>query len=706
MSAKQRMEKYLDINLPEEILLFRVSMVLSLLGCSFIMLLTLLLRMSGYVTGILFAGALLAATAIYAERVTARIYLISGAYLFVMFFILLPLMSIYVPYAIYDFPVYFLTGIVHIAFLFKKKWAIIFVMANSVIDLLCIYNMLENDSITAASQTVSTQYYIILFCRIIMALFIMGTVCGVLTSYRSRVLRREIKKSIDMEKQAEQLSYAKNMFLVNVSHEIRTPLNAILGVTELLLDQDVDDRIKDSAFHISNSSKALLSITNELMDFSRLDDIDPVITNKPYYIGDICNELINVISVRFADNKTELFTDIAPDIPEQLIGDALMIRQIMLSIMVGVVKSLQSGKVCLFMRKEDSDEDQIRLFVEVLAEGTFRYSYQKALYQEDDMDDIGEEPVLPLPCRLVQLMDSEIHMEEESHQRRYFFDVLQGYLPGKTMGEKPEAENIRILFYENTLLQGTMFAKTLRDMDIEFCQAFSDEMFLEACVDPGYTHIMVASEQYIGLKEQLETLLKPQSIILIGSDAMISDEALVRTTFARPVNCLNLDALLNGRQNGMIRQIRYKGEFICPDAHVMVVDDNIINLEVATSFLRRYQAQVSVAESGKVCLKMLQKEPVDLILLDYMMPEMDGIDTLKHIRALGDPKLESVPIVALTANAVSGAREMFLEAGFTEYLSKPIEKDRFEKVLRSCLSKDKIIYTTDNANGEKDGQTA
>ena len=127
----------------------------------------------------------------------------------------------------------------------------------------------------------------------------------------------------------------------------------------------------------------------------------------------------------------------------------------------------------------------------------------------------------------------------------------------------------------------------------------------------------------------------------------------------------------------------------------MVVDDNIINLEVATSMLSRYQAKVTVAASGKECLKMLKTEPVDLIFLDYMMPEMDGIDTLKNIRALGDPKLETVPVVALTANAVSGAREMFLEAGFDEYISKPIEREMFEMVIRSSLPEDMIVYITD-----------
>lgn len=127
----------------------------------------------------------------------------------------------------------------------------------------------------------------------------------------------------------------------------------------------------------------------------------------------------------------------------------------------------------------------------------------------------------------------------------------------------------------------------------------------------------------------------------------------------------------------------------------MVVDDNMINLEVASGILKKYEAQVVLAASGKECLNYLQDESVDYIFLDYMMPEMDGIDTLKNIRALPNPELKQVPIVALTANAVSGAREMFLEAGFDEYISKPIELHTFERVLRELLDKDKIIYIAD-----------
>lgn len=698
MTAKQRLEKYIDIELPAEELLFHVAMLLSFVECSGIVFFTLLLRLDICVPLLMAAGIVVTVIAMYMEGQTGRIREISMGYLCAMHFIIVPLTSLHVPYAVYDFPVYFLTGITFTAILLKKRWAAVFIVVDTVIDLACINHMIQTVSASEVIWSENAPYRMILLIRIIVALFLTGTVCGVLVSYRNRILHREVDRSTKMEQQAEQLSYAKNMFLVNVSHEIRTPLNAILGITELLLDLDVEDSVKENAFHMANSSKALLSITNELMDFSKLDDSDLSVADRPYYIGDIFDELVNVVSVRFADHKIELYVNIDPDIPAQLCGDVTIVRQVLLNVALGIMKSIDSGEVYMNIRKEDAAEQEIRLFVEVCAEGAFQYSYRNWLYREQVPEPDCDEMIMPLPNRLIEVMGGELHMEEDATKRIYSFNIRQGYQKKTPLVERPLAGEPRVLFYENTARQGDMLAGALQAMGVDFYQAPDDESFLAACVDQSYTHIMIAVERYSSIKGRVAGLLNPQSLILIGSNVLAYEDALIRITFDRPVNCLNLDALLTGRQNSTIRHIGYRGGFICPDARVMVVDDNIVNLEVATSLLKRYQAQVSVAASGRECLKMLRQEPVDFIFLDYMMPEMDGIDTLKNIRALKEPELDRVPIVALTANAVSGAREMFLEAGFDEYISKPIERDKFEKILRSYLPKEKVIYTSDKAD--------
>ena len=697
MSARERLDKYLDMELPEERLLFHVSMLLGLGICLFNEFVALFFRMDPTVMLFLLLGAAVTLAAMYAESRTDKTGYIAAAYLVLIYFIMLPWMAWHVPYAICDFPFYYFTGIAFIMVLFEKKQAVFLAAADSVVILISVYYMTLQASESAAAGPVGERSSVILFFRVLFAMFIMVSVYGVLILYRSRILNRQIQKSAEVEHRAEQLSYAKDMFLVNVSHEIRTPLNAILGVTELMLDQDMDERLKENAYQMSRSSKALLSITNELMDFSKLDRGGSVFTDRQYSLGSICDELINMISVRFADYEAGLYADIAPDIPEQLVGDGDVVRQIMMEVLSGVIKSVEIGEVNLKIYKEDAGKDQIRLCVEINARGRFRHSYRQWLYDSvrEETDSPDEEEAVPLPCRLVQLMQGEMDMAETGDVRKYSFRVLQGFVRGETLASKP-SDPVRVLCYENTDKRSDALVSALRNMKVDYFRAFDDETFFRQCADTDYTHIMIAAELYTELKDELGRRMAPQSLILIGGGMPAYDDALVKTTIDRPVSCLNLDALMNGRQSSTIRYLSYNGGFVCPDADIMVVDDNVVNLEVAASILNRYQAKVSVAASGRECLGLLERRhPVDLILLDYMMPEMDGIDTLKNIRAMDDPAAKTVPVVALTANAVSGAREMFMNAGFDEYISKPIEREKLEKILREWLPSDKVVYIAD-----------
>ncbi len=134
-----------------------------------------------------------------------------------------------------------------------------------------------------------------------------------------------------------------------------------------------------------------------------------------------------------------------------------------------------------------------------------------------------------------------------------------------------------------------------------------------------------------------------------------------------------------------------KGGFTCPRANILVVDDNYTNLNVARAILEKYGANVTTALSGKDCLRILKDQDMDMIFLDYMMPEMNGIDTLENIRKMPGSKYASMPVIALTANVVSGAREMFLEAGFDDFMAKPISIDKMEKVLRKYLRRELLV---------------
>jgi CheY-like chemotaxis protein len=615
-------------------------------------------------------------------------------YLFVSLFVIVPYLSTQSENALFDYPIYFLSGIVITVLLLHGKWAWIFLVGELAVDFWCLQSM--SAKMTATMQTQGKILYdSVLYYRIISAILVTGVCMGGLLAYRNRILQQEIRKCAEMERKAEQTNYAKDMFLVNVSHEIRTPLNAILGTTELLFDlEQADDRVKENAFSISKASKALLFITNDLMNFSKIDYDNIQLNNDGYYMAEMLDDLINVLTIRFVDNKIELYTYIDKEIPAKLYGDSAKLEQILLTMMSGVIQTMESGMVIFSIEADTMEERQLTLAVEIRASGAFRCSFQQLLqtdHVEEEPNHLGYSKLV----YLIEAMQGSLAVEENGWERKYRFHVVQE-CERRTPLISEGVTDCSILFFENSEMEGNVLAKVLKDMNIRFTQVTHNDAFYEECVKECYTHVLLAAERYDGVKETVGELLPPQSLILISPTLFYCEDSLIRTTFARPVNCLSIDALLSDKKSNAIWHTIYHGGFICPDAKIMVVDDNMINLEVASGILKKYQAQVVLATSGKECLCYLEENRVDFIFLDYMMPEMDGIDTLKNIRELHEKTGEKVPVVALTANAVSGAREMFLSAGFDEYISKPIELEKFERVLRELLDKDKIIFLADH----------
>ena len=681
------LRKYISDELRVECRSFRISMVLGLGELILMSMISVLLRMDAVISVLLLAATALTVAAIVLEKRYGHREVLSNIYMGIVYLGIVPALSQLVPNAIYDFSLYFVTGIIIAAVLFKGRQALLFILAELAMDVLCLYRMVELTTGAYTDFNEFQSYNATLYARIILSLVITGSVCGILITYRNKILRKEMRNCAEMEQQAEQVNYAKDMFLVNVSHEIRTPLNAIMGTAEMLLDSDAAENVRESAMHINNSSKALLSITNDLMSFSRLDYENMKVEKTDYSIRFFMEDMINMLSVQLADNRIESFVHIDPELPEDLVGDPTLIKQAVMGLVTGVVRSMQEGTVTFCIDGRKNGDGTIQLSTVIHAKGAFQHFYKELIYAREISRDNKE----PLVERIVQVLGGTLTIEENPKQRMYEFSVSQEYRSEKKIVGKYEP-GLNVLYFENSRTQADFMGEVLRRMGVSFHAVSTNEEFVRECTNKDYRYIMIAAERYEGLRERLTALMPPQSLILISPDMLSYDDDLIRMTFSRPVNCISLDALFANRSNSAIIKVGYHGNFECPDARVMVVDDNLINLEVAGGILSRYKAQVLVASSGAECLNTLAHDKVDLIFLDYMMPEMDGIDTLKNIRAMDRREMKELPVIALTANAVSGAREMFLEAGFDEYISKPIELDKFEKLLRKYLPQEKILF--------------
>ncbi len=388
--------------------------------------------------------------------------------------------------------------------------------------------------------------------------------------------------------EARKANQAKTTFLANMSHEIRTPINAILGMDELILREDTDDRVKEYARGIKSAGTALLEIISDVLDFSKIEQGKMEIVNAEYDSRHLINSIIPMIAVK-ADEKGLYFEKaISADLPSRFIGDEGRVREVMINLLSNAVKYTNSGSVTLAVKHESIDEDQAFLCISVSDTGIgIKESDREKLFRHFERLDLnktrsveGTGLGLAITANLVRLMDGSIECES-------------------VYGE------------------GTEFS-------VRIPQLVSDPA--------------------------------PVGDIQSHSDDRVSEE-----TEKEPAD-------LSG-------------------VKVLIVDDNELNLKVARGLLDILNVTTTTCMSGAETLDLITKERFDVIFLDHMMPEMDGIETLEKAGTLEGNLNTDTPYIALTANAIAGAKEMYMEKGFSAYLSKPMSIDDLADVISSCLGR-------------------
>ena len=696
----QAVGKYLgkDIPMKERILYLATFMsgVASLLFVS----IGVLMHVSPLTACIFFSISLISTAIFFLNRKFHKYEILSHVFLAYCNLIALPLIMILSEKNTLEIPIYFLVGLTFSLVLLEGLSRIVFFSSIVVVDLVCAYYCFI---IRVRTESYSGATELLDYFRISLAIVVTGVICGVLISYRNHLLDNELERQQEANANAERVSYAKDMFLVNVSHEVRTPLNAILGTTELLIDSDCGNHIKEMAYNISNSSHALLSITSNLLDFSKMNLEDAMkINNDKYDIAIMLNDIINLISVRLLDSNVEFFVDINPNLPKYLVGDGGKIRQIIINILSNAVKYTPKGYMALKVDFEYEGQENIHLKIEVkdTGIGIKEDAIEKIFVpynrsgEETDQYIEGNGLGLALCRKLTTAMGGTISAESVYGEGSTFhFEVMQKlevpYVGGIVGGINDDGASV--CYYCTNDSDNNETQKILDSMEISASKAASLEDFTEKCKESDYDYYITDTHGYETIKDYLvESGIEWKKFVVIsGCNYSYSGEPF-ENVLTKPVNCLNFTDLLNHTQNFAVRKQAYEGGFSIPNATVLIVDDNLVNLDVAANLLAKYYPRVITAASGKEGLITLQSEQVDIVYLDYMMPGMDGIDTLKEIRKLENGKYKALPVIALTANVVSGAREMFLREGFDDYLSKPIETDRLAKTLRDHLPSELI----------------
>ena len=391
---------------------------------------------------------------------------------------------------------------------------------------------------------------------------------------------------------ADSANEAKSRFLANMSHEIRTPINAVIGMDEMILRESSEKTIRSYAADIMSAGKTLLSLINDILDLSKVEEGKMEIIPVRYDLSSLIGDLVNMIRDRAEKKGLKLNVSVDEHIPHLLVGDEIRVRQCAMNILTNAVKYTEKGEVTLKISYEKKDDTHIFLGVSV--------------------------------------EDTGIGMKAE--------DMEKLFRPYERIEEK-----------RNRRIEGT-------GLGMSITRQLLDLMGSELKVSSEYGKGSVFS---FSVEQEVSTWEE------IG----------------------NFTEKLESRSD---TSYEYHELFHAPTARIMVVDDTEMNLTVIKSLLKRTEIQIDTAASGKEALSLADSNSYDAVFIDHMMPDMDGIETLHRLR--DKDNFSRIPAVALTANAVSGAREMYLNAGFTDYLSKPIDGEALEKMLARLLPEEKVSH--------------
>ncbi|MCM1157705.1 MAG: ATP-binding protein [Bacteroidales bacterium] len=502
---------------------------------------------------------------------------------------------------------------------------------------------------------------------------------------------------------------SKDEFLANMSHEIRTPMNAIVGMSELIIrDEDISDQTKEYCYNIQTSGENLLGIINDILDFSKLESGKMEIVYEPYSIASVIQDVANTSIFRRGFKDIDIIIDCSPDLPRQLIGDVLRNRQILMNIVNNAVKFTDEGYIyialsCferdgenwLNMRVEDTGigikkQDQIHLFE------SFSRIESKHNHSVE-----GTGLGLAICKRLAQAMHGTIKIFSESGKGT----TLEVELPQKVADSTPfltlkNEQNIKVALYEDREQHHSRGNKCYmaanehiwKSLQVPYKMITGFPKLMGAVQNNEMTHLFIGARDYTEQRSYFEQIAKTVSVFVLFDPQYPLKLGENIHGVRMPFNSINLVSALNGEAffNQFIDDKEVKIEFKAPFARVLVVDDNEINLRVAEGILKLYDINCILARSGKEAVELLRDQDMDIVFMDHMMPELDGIETTKIIRRTGGEYGERLPIIALTANVANDAKEMFFRNGFQDFLAKPIGLKAVDAVLRKWLPGTKI----------------
>ena len=531
---------------------------------------------------------------------------------------------------------------------------------------------------------------------------------------RTRIETKELLfENIRELKSVEQ---SKDDFVVNISHEIRTPINAVCGMSEAILQENLPVSVRSDIIDIQTAGRNLLATVSNILDFSELESGKMELAEENYNITSTITDIINMAVTLENGKNIELIVDCDADLPCNLIGDELKLRRIMMNLLDNAYKFTKEGGIILRIRSR-KEEYGINLIVSIKDSGIGMkqadlekiFSSFSQLDAKRNREEGGIGLGLAITQALVQNMGGFLKVESHPGQGTEFqFTIPQKVLDDAPIVSIKNKTHIYAACYIDVSKYNYSVVREGYEQCIEHIVSQFGIMFrlcrnlaeLKRRIEiENFSHIFIAWEEYCEDRDFFEQLAEELMVVIImdyGQETRVGSSML---RIYKPFTVLSIAAVFNGQR--VIQREDYRSEsrhrFIAPESKVLVVDDNAMNLKVMARLLLPYQIKVITALSGKEALEKINLMEYDCVFLDHMMPEMDGVETLHKIRQKPGAYFQALPVIAFTANAIGGAREMFMEEGFNDFIAKPIELSVLERMLRRYIPVQKQIAVEESA---------
>lgn len=518
------------------------------------------------------------------------------------------------------------------------------------------------------------------------------------------------KQLMEVIEELKVVERSKDDFVANVSHEIRTPINTISGMSELILREELPYKIKENVLNIQTAGRNLQAVVSDVLDYSELQSGKMELEEEVYNITSTINDVINMTMARKSEKKIELIVDCDAGLPSALYGDEKKLRRVILNLVDNAIKFTDEGCVAISIGfRKESYGVNLAVSVKDTGIGMDEESLEKLFTSFGQVDTSRKRQEggiglgLNISRALVQKMGGAITVKSKLGKG----SVIKFVVPQKVYDETPIAAlNNRDGIRMATYIDMEQFAmEAIRD-EYTNCIVHMAEQLRGKCHNcrnlaelqrrarkEQFSHIFISSVEYREAPAYFDELARNTRVIVVldsADEKYVSNPRLQK--IYKPFYILSIVSALNAQEAIQVQSNMPATEkFVVKDAHVLVVDDNRMNIKVVEGLLENYKIKVTTATSGKMALEKIVLADYDFVFMDHMMPEMDGVETMQRIRHKVGTYYQKVPIIALTANAVAGTREMLMAEGFNDFLEKPIERSVLERVLRRNIASEKIV---------------